>query len=43
MNDFPEPCWEGNKRNFAVQYADDFTQIIVTKFNKINDNARAIH
>lgn len=26
-----------------AQYADDFTQIIVTKFNKINDNARATH
>ena len=43
MNDFPEPYWEGNKRNFVVQYADDFTQIIVTKCNKINDNTRAIH
>ena len=43
MNDFPAPCWEGNKRNFVFQYADDFTQIIVTKFNKINDNNRAIH
>ena len=43
MNDYPEPSWEGNQRNFVVQYADDFTQVIVTKFNKINDNSRAIH
>ena len=43
MNDYPEPSWEGNKRNFVAQYADDFTQIVVTKFNKINDNARATH
>ena len=43
MNDYPEPRWEGNKRNFVAQYADDMTQIIVTKCNKINDNARHEH
>ena len=43
MNDFPEPDWEFNKRNFVMQYADDFTQIIVTKCNKINDFARTMH
>ena len=26
-----------------MQYADDFTQIIVTKCNKINNHARTIH
>ena len=43
MNDFPDPDWQGNKRNFVMQYADDFTQIIVTKCNKINNHARTIH
>ena len=43
MNDYPEPTWAGNKRNFVVQYADDFTQVIVTKCNRVNDNARAMH
>ena len=43
MNELPDRSWEGNKRNFVFQYADDFTQIIVTKCNKINDRARAIH
>ena len=43
MNDFPEPDWGGNKRNFVKQYADDFTQVIVTKCAKINDHARSMH
>ena len=43
MNDFPIPDWDGRKRNFVMQYADDFTQIIITKCNKINDYARTIH
>ena len=43
MNDYPEPSWEGNKRNFVLQFADDMTQIIVTKCNRINDNTRAEH
>ena len=43
MNDFPRPDWDGNKRNFVMIYADDFTQIIITKCNKINDHARNIH
>ena len=43
MNDYPEPSWEGNKRNFVLQFADDMSQIVVTKCNKINDNSRAVH
>ena len=43
MNDYPEPSWEGNKCNFVLQFADDLTQIIVTKCNRINDNTRAEH
>ena len=43
INDFPDPDWGGNKRNFVKQYADDFTQVIVTKCAKINDYARAMH
>ena len=43
MNDFPDPDWEVNKINFVKQYADDLTQIIVTKCNKINDYARNMH
>ena len=43
MNDYPEPTWEGRKRNFVMQYADDFTQIIVTKCARINDKARNEH
>ena len=31
------------KRNFVMQYADDFSQIIVTKCNKIDDKARDEH
>ena len=43
MNDYPEPVWNGRSRNFVMQYADDFTQIIVTKCNKIDDKARNEH
>ena len=43
MNDYPEPEFGGRKRNFVKQYADDFTQIIVTKCNRINDRARDEH
>ncbi|CAL4065077.1 unnamed protein product, partial [Meganyctiphanes norvegica] len=31
-NDFPEPTRNRRQRNFAMQYADDFTQVIITKF-----------
>ena len=43
INDFPDPDWGGSKRNFVKQYADDFTQVIVTKCVKINDYARSLH
>ena len=26
MNDYPEPSWEGNQRNFVVQYAYDILE-----------------
>ena len=32
-NDYPEPTQNVYQRNFAAQYADDFTQIIISKFN----------
>ena len=43
MNDYPIPTWEGSKRNFVMQYADAFTQVIVTKCTRINDRARNEH
>ena len=43
MNDYPIPTWEGSKRNFVMEYADDFTQVIVTKCTRINDRARNEH
>ncbi|CAL4072100.1 unnamed protein product, partial [Meganyctiphanes norvegica] len=32
-NDYPEPTRNNSQKNFAMQYADDFTQIIISKFN----------
>ena len=32
-NDYPEPTFNAQQRNFAAQYADDFTQVIISKFN----------
>ena len=32
-NDYPEPTFDAQERNFAAQYADDFTQVIISKFN----------
>ena len=32
-NDYPEPTFDAQQRNFAAQYADDFTQVIISKFN----------
>ena len=43
MNDYPQPVWCGRKRNFVMLYADDFTQIIVTKCNRIDEKARKEH
>ena len=43
-NDYPLPTNEGNKKNFILQFADDITQIIITKFNGvINNNKKTIH
>ena len=43
MNDYPQPTWDEKRKNFVMQYADDFTQIIVTKCNRINDKTRNEH
>ena len=43
MNDYPQPAWDEKRKNVVMQYADDFTQIIVTKCNRINDKARDEH
>ena len=43
MNDYPMPVWDAKRRNFVMQFADDFTQIIVTKCNRINNKARIEH
>ena len=43
-NDYPLPTMEGNKKNVILQFADDITQIIITKFNgRINNNKKIIH
>ena len=43
-NDYPEPAKTRMKRNFCMQYADDFTQVIINKFKgPINDNRRELH
>ncbi|CAL4068928.1 unnamed protein product, partial [Meganyctiphanes norvegica] len=43
-NDYPEPTRNNSQKNFAMQYADDFTQIIISKFNTtINQASRDQH
>ena len=32
-NDFPAPTQDRHRRNFCMQYADDFTQVIISKFD----------
>ena len=32
-NDYPDPTHNAQQKNFAMQYADDFTQVIISKFN----------
>ena len=39
-NDFPEPTVNHQNKNFVAQYADDFTQVIITKFDNNIDMAR---
>ena len=43
MNDYPQPTWDRRRKSFVMQYADDFTQIVVTKCNRINDTTRNEH
>ena len=38
-NDYPEPDTDNHRKNFAFQYADDFTQVIVSKFDRKIDRA----
>ena len=43
-NDYPPPTFNRQSRNFCKQYADDFTQVIVSKFNtNIKTQHREIH
>ena len=43
-NDYPHPTQNEQSKNFCKQYADDFTQVIVTKFNvNINNARKEIH
>ena len=43
-NDYPPPTINQQSRNFCKQYADDFTQVIVSKFNtNIKPQHREIH
>ena len=43
-NDYPEPTQNNTQKNTAFQYADDFTQIIISKFNStITPESKAIH
>ena len=43
-NDYPEPTRDNGRSNIALQYADDFTQAIISKFNsRINQAARERH
>ena len=43
-NDFPAPTQNNQSKNFCHQYADDFTQVIISKFNtNITDHSKEIH
>ena len=39
-NDYPQPTQNNQSKNFCKQYADDFTQVIITKFDRNINNAR---
>ena len=44
VNDLPVPNRRGNSRNYILQYADDTTQIIITRFNvNIRPEHKIIH
>lgn len=43
-NDYPLPNRRGNSRNHILQYADDTTQVIITRFNvNITNRQKIIH
>ena len=44
-NDYPRPERNGTKNNFILQFADDITQVIITKFNRgrIDIDKKMIH
>ena len=43
-NDYPSPSFNDTNRNFALQYADDFTQVIISKFHStITQNSKELH
>ena len=43
-NDYPQPTQNQQSKNFCKQYADDFTQVIVSRFNtKISNAKKEIH
>ena len=43
-NDYPEPTQNITQKNIAFQYADDFTQVIISKFNTtITKASKEIH
>ena len=43
-NDYPPPNRNYQNRNFYMQYADDFTQVIISKFHTtINHRTKEIH
>ena len=43
-NDYPNPTFNHQSRNFALQYADDFTQVIISKFHStITQNSKELH
>ena len=43
-NDYPDPTFNDHQRNFVKQYADDFTQVIISKFRTpINQECKETH
>ena len=43
-NDYPPPTYNERCKNFVKQYADDFTQVVITKFNsKITALHKELH
>ena len=44
VNDLPIPTRRGNSKNYVLQYADDTTQVIITRFNvNIRPEHKIIH